>query len=115
MNINQRVNLIIEKLSSSKTAFSQATGISTVILSHINSGRNKVSLSACESIFKTYPTINAEWLLLGVGSMYKTGHTSSEIERLKNAIDQLEEEVSRYQISLTTKVRFLKEEIKKMR
>ncbi|MDB4173797.1 hypothetical protein N9811_03235 [Bacteroidia bacterium] len=111
MDINQRVNLIVENLSASKTAFSQATGISTVILSHISSGRNKVSLSACESILKTYPTINAEWLVLGVGSMYKIGHTSSEIERLKNLVTRLEEEVSRYQISLTHKIRSIKEEI----
>ena len=69
MSINKRVEQLVEKTSTSKSAFSIATGISTVILSHISSGRNKVSLTAVEQMLKAFPSVSSDWLVLGKGSM----------------------------------------------
>ena len=72
MSINKRVVQLIEKTSVSKAAFSEATGISTVILSHISSGRNKVSLTTVEQILKAYSNVSAKWLIFGQGSIFES-------------------------------------------
>lgn len=82
MNINQRVMFIIDKVAVSKAAFSKQTGISAVILFHINSGRNKVSLSTVEAILKAYPNVSAEYLILGVGNHFKLDELAQKEEIL---------------------------------
>lgn len=104
MNINNRVEQLIKKTSISKSAFSKTTGISTVILSHISSGRNKVSLTAVEQILNAYPKINAEWLLLGKGQMFKDGLETEMTDLLEHQIEQLAEELERFQKSAKSKL-----------
>lgn len=76
---------LVEKVSTSKAAFSKATGISSVILSHIGSGRNKVSLTAVIQLLENYPNINAEYLLLGKGPAFK----SSDSDKLNNLLQSI--------------------------
>ncbi|MGB1038877.1 MAG: hypothetical protein ACPGYY_09545, partial [Bacteroidia bacterium] len=90
MGINKRVVQLIESTTSSKSAFSTATGISTVILSHISSGRNKVSLTAVEQILKAFPNVNADWLILGKGAMLKDSVSSSITSQLQEDISSIE-------------------------
>ena len=80
MDINKRFLFYVDKVANSKAAFSKTTGISSVILSHIGSGRNKVSLTAVIQILEAYPSINAEYLLLGKGSPFKTTDSNKIIE-----------------------------------
>ena len=40
---------------------------------HILSGRNHASYDFIKKILERYPRINAEWLILGQGAMYKAG------------------------------------------
>lgn len=108
MSINQRVETLIKKTTLSKTAFSKATGISTVILSHISSGRNKVSLSAVEQILIAYPKINAEWLLLGKGPLFKDSLETDTTELLSHQLTQLADEMERFQKSATSKINALR-------
>ncbi len=96
MSINNRVGQIIKKTTISKSAFSKATGISTVILSHISSGRNKVSVTAVEQILTAYPKVNAEWLLLGKGQMFKDGIDTETTDMLQYQIQHLSEELERF-------------------
>mgnify|MGYP001101868655 CR=1 FL=1 len=86
MNINQRVEQLIQKIAQNKAGFSVATGISTVILSHIGSGRNKVSLSAVEQILIAYPQVSPEWLILGKGNMFKEMKDTRELDRIKSEV-----------------------------
>ena len=104
MGINKRVVLLIDKTTNSKTAFSQATGISTVILSHISSGRNKVSLTAVEQILKAFPKINAEWLILGKGQMFSDGLDSTITNQLFDNIEELESEIERFKKATELKI-----------
>lgn len=89
MSINSRVVQLIDKTAGSKSSFSKATGISNVILSHISSGRNKVSLTAVEQILTSYPDVNAEWLILGKGSMFKQGPELSKEADLLRIIEEM--------------------------
>ena len=89
MSINKRVVQLIEKTSVSKAAFSEATGISTVILSHISSGRNKVSLTTVEQILKAFNNVNAKWLIFGQGSMFESKDNSNKFDELDQQIKRL--------------------------
>lgn len=111
MGINKRVVQLIESTSSSKAAFSAATGISTVILSHISSGRNKVSLTAVEQILKAFPNVNADWLVLGNGSMLKDGISNSVSSQLEEEISLLETEIIHFQKSAQRKIEMIKKTI----
>jgi hypothetical protein len=111
MSINKRVETLIEKTSNSKSDFSKATGISTVILSHISSGRNKVSLTAVEQILKAFPSINAEWILMGKGQMYKDGLENEIAEELNSALILLEDEYKRNAKSVESKILVLRRTI----
>lgn len=73
MDINDRYMKLVDSVSSSRAEFSKRTGISSVILSHIGSGRNKVSLTAVISLLENYDDINPEYLLLGKGKPFKEG------------------------------------------
>ncbi len=61
--------LMSENLSSSK--FAEIVGVQRSSISHILSGRNKPSLDFLQKILSTFPTINADWLIIGKGEMLK--------------------------------------------
>jgi len=111
MSINKRVEQLVEKTSRSKSAFSIATGISTVILSHISSGRNKVSLTAVEQILKAFPSVSSDWLVLGKGSMFKDALEDDKASELQDNLDAIEQETQRYIKSVESKINKMKETI----
>ena len=115
MSINNRVVQLIGKTTNSKSSFSQATGISAVILSHISSGRNKVSLTAVEQIIKSFPSVNAEWLILGKGQMFKDGIDAGASEQLEYDLNQLELELQRHRKSVDSKIESLKTAISELK
>lgn len=82
MDINQRFNLLIDKVATSRSEFSKRTGLSTVILSHISSGRNKVSLKAVECMLEAYPMINPDYLITGKGPQFKDSNSFPKEELL---------------------------------
>jgi hypothetical protein len=111
MSINKRVELLISKTSNSKSDFSKATGISTVILSHISSGRNKVSLTAVEQIIKAFPSVNADWMITGKGQMFRDGLDNDVAIELESNLLLLEEEYKRNSKSMESKILSLKSTI----
>ena len=62
--------LTSENLSSSK--FAEIVGVQRSSISHILSGRNKPSLDFLQKILSNFPTINADWLIIGKGEMLKS-------------------------------------------
>ena len=115
MSINKRVVQLIDKTSVSKAAFSEATGISAVILSHISSGRNKVSLKAVEQILKAYSNVNAKWLILGQGSMFESKDEVSKYNELDNQLNRLKNDVEFYNSQLGEQVNTLQRLLKKVK
>jgi transcriptional regulator with XRE-family HTH domain len=61
--------LTSENLSSSK--FAEIVGVQRSSISHILSGRNKPSLDFLQKILSNFPAINADWLIIGKGEMFK--------------------------------------------
>ncbi|MCH1472808.1 MAG: helix-turn-helix domain-containing protein [Bacteroidia bacterium] len=115
MSINKRVVQLIEKTSVSKAAFSEATGISTVILSHISSGRNKVSLTAVEQILKAFSNVSAKWLIFGQGSMFESQDDISKYNELDKQLNRLKSDVEFYNNQLGEQVTILQKLLKKLK
>ena len=66
--------MLVEKLTA--TQFAAEIGIKTPTLSHILSGRNNPSLDVLKKILERYRTISSDWLILGVGQMYRVSRQS---------------------------------------
>ena len=60
-------------------------GVQRSGISHILSGRNNPSFDFLQKILGRFPKINAEWLILGKGSMYKA--TEAKLSELFSNIE----------------------------
>jgi transcriptional regulator with XRE-family HTH domain len=58
-----------QQLSSAK--FAEMIGVQPSSVSHILSGRNNPGFDFIQKILRSYPSLNAEWLILGKGDMLK--------------------------------------------
>jgi transcriptional regulator with XRE-family HTH domain len=75
--MKERVLKIIKQSGLSPTKFAEEIGVQPSAISHIMSGRNNPSYEFIIKILKKYPRINAEWLLMGNGAMYKSIYQTS--------------------------------------
>ena len=89
--VNARVQRLIDKVALNRSEFSDKTGISTVVISHICSGRNKVSLAAIQQILKAYPEISADYLISGSGGMFREDNQRSQ--QLNQSLKDLRESI----------------------
>ncbi|MBR9859607.1 helix-turn-helix transcriptional regulator [bacterium] len=109
-DINLRVQKIIDQVASSKAEFSQKTGISAVVLSHISSGRNKVSLAAVQQILKAYPDISPDYLVMGKGPIFLE-KDNEMVLRLEQSLLQLKNTAYQQQKSFISHIDNLLNEI----
>lgn len=61
--------LDLEQLSPSK--FADIIGVQRSSVSHVISGRNNPSYDFIQKTLKAFPGLNADWLILGKGTMYE--------------------------------------------
>lgn len=71
MAIKDRIKQIIEIEDMTHSDFAKALGVQRSNISHLLAGRNKPSVDFCQKLLKRFKNINADWLLLGEGSMFK--------------------------------------------
>ena len=57
----------LESLKSSELA--DNIGVNRATISHILSGRNKPSIDFLQKLLHSYPDLNANWLITGIGYM----------------------------------------------
>ena len=67
----ERIEKVIDKEGLNATQFAAEIGIKSPTLSHILNGRNNPSLDVLKRILDRYRTISSDWLILGVGPMYR--------------------------------------------
>ena len=84
--MNARLKQFLEMESLSPARFCEMMGIQRSGLSHLLSGRNNPSFEFIQKMLSTFPTINADWLLLGKGKPYKEFSTASEPTREKQGV-----------------------------
>lgn len=66
-----RIEKIMEKEDLNATRFAAEIGVKSPTLSHILNGRNNPSLDVLKKILNRYRNISSDWLILGVGPMYR--------------------------------------------
>ncbi|HEY4786238.1 MAG TPA: helix-turn-helix transcriptional regulator [Bacteroidales bacterium] len=69
--MKDRINKFLNQEGLSATKFADEIGVQRSSVSHILSGRNNPSFEFIQKILIHYKNLNADWLLLGNGSMYK--------------------------------------------
>lgn len=69
--IKARILSMMEELEMSPSAFADQANISRSALTHISSGRNKVSLDMINKVVQGFDDWNEEWILFGKGPRRK--------------------------------------------
>lgn len=71
MNERNRIEQLIEAENMTAKQFAQEVGIQAGTISNIMSGRNNPSLEVLQRVLNRFRTVSSDWLILGVGSMYR--------------------------------------------
>ena len=74
----KRIRAIQEGEKLTMSEFAKEIGKSAATITNIFKGRNKPSIDLLQSILDRFRVINPEWLLMGVGPMYRQKSNSTE-------------------------------------
>lgn len=80
--MENRILKVIDNSGLTASEFALKVGIQSAQISHIKSGRNKVSLEIVQRILANFDEINPDWLILGKGEMYR--NSTKTIENQEN-------------------------------
>ena len=76
--MKEKLEYLLREKQLTATSLARLLEIQPSGISHIMSGRNKPSFDLVVKILSAFPDINPDWLLQGVGSMYKDGFGGKE-------------------------------------
>ncbi|MCR9227163.1 MAG: helix-turn-helix domain-containing protein [Flavobacteriaceae bacterium] len=79
-----RIEVVIEYLEMSVSAFADEIGVQRSSMSHLLNGRNKPSLDFIMKLVDTYPEVGLDWLLRGKGSFPSKEDAGDELIPQKN-------------------------------
>lgn len=99
--INKRVLAFMDANMLSKNRFAQELSVSLPLITHLVSGRNRPGLDILQKMLTIYPQINPDWLLNGLGTMYREAvkqvDLNAEIAEIQLVAKQLEIEWQKLQ------------------
>lgn len=72
MNERERIDAVRKSMNLSARQFAEEIHVRPGTISNMMSGRNNPSLEVMKRIMERYPTLNPEWLISGVGDMWRT-------------------------------------------
>ena len=78
MDEKERIEKVMESEGLSSSIFAAEIGIQGSTLSHILNGRNNPSLDVLKKVLNRFRTISSDWLILGIGSMYRNSAQSHQ-------------------------------------
>lgn len=90
-----RIEKIMDEEGLNASQFASEIGIKSPTLSHILNGRNNPSLDVLKRILDRYRTISSDWLILGVGPMYR-GIKQPQTLSLFDENNEIQRESDRY-------------------
>jgi transcriptional regulator with XRE-family HTH domain len=79
--MKDRILKIITHLGFTASRFADEIGVQRSGISHILSGRNQPSYDFIVKMMKRFPEINLEWLILGKGTLMKSGKTEETSQK----------------------------------
>ena len=74
----ERLQMLMQTEEMSAKDFAAEVGIAPSTMSNILNGRNKPSLDVMQRVLNRFRLISPEWLILGVGTMYKSKQAGQE-------------------------------------
>lgn len=77
MNERERVETIMRCYNLTPSQFADKSGIQRASVSHILSGRNKLSLDIVLKIHDSFPAVDLEWLMTGIGVVPTIQHDTT--------------------------------------
>jgi plasmid maintenance system antidote protein VapI len=91
-DLQNRIEILIDKFELQPSAFADKCGIKRPLMSHILSGRNKASLQVVMQILEEFTNVNTDWLIFGNGDMLKDAkftpnNTSESVSLSKSTSD----------------------------
>ena len=72
MNERERIEQVMKSMNLSARQFAAEIRVQPGTISNMMAGRNNPSLEVMRRIMERYTTLNPEWLILGVGEMWRT-------------------------------------------
>ena len=81
--MEQRLQLFLQMEQLTQSQFADKMGIQRSGVTHLLSGRNKPSYEFITRMLQAYPSLNAEWLLLGKGKPYKDSSVVPDIQTIE--------------------------------
>ena len=78
-----RIKKWIDNKGLKSSSFADEIGVNRATVSHILSGRNKPSVNFIDKMVRSFPDLNANWLVVGDGFMRKSDNVK-EVLKLKN-------------------------------
>jgi predicted transcriptional regulator len=91
--LEKRILEVFQYSKLSRMEFAERLKISNAVISHISSGRNKASMELIINLLNSFPEIDTNWLIKGVGDMLggnelKLKETAAEA--IKRSVQDLE-------------------------
>jgi len=83
--MKDRIRQIMEQEQLSPSAFADKLQLGRAVVSHILNGRNNPSLDVVTRILSQMNYINPDWLITGVGNMYKNENPNQINSTLHNS------------------------------
>ncbi len=74
--MRERIVELMSVMNMSPSRFGATIGVKAANMSHILSGRNNPSLDFAQNILRAFPDVNTDWLILGIGNMFRDGENS---------------------------------------
>lgn len=100
--MKDRLNKVLNHLGLTATRMADEIGVQRSGISHILSGRNQPGYDFIVKLLTRFPDINAEWLLLGKGTLLKDKEPVTESKSIQ---DHLTETVRQPDLFSTTQTR----------
>lgn len=78
MDEMERLQMIMQKEELNAKDFALEVGISAATMSNILNRKNKPSLEVLQKVLGRFRMVSSDWLILGVGTMYKLKQDATE-------------------------------------
>lgn len=81
VTIYQRIMSILENKQLSVNALSKMVNMSQTTLNTQLKGERTLSANVVAKVLETFPEVSSEWVMRGVGSMYRKEESAGEVEK----------------------------------
>jgi transcriptional regulator with XRE-family HTH domain len=100
--INERLMMLITHFTKGrKNAFADLVGISNQALGELTIGRQGTpSFKLLQGILKAFPAVDAEWLVMGRGPMFRGGEDLSAPLTTEDRLQAIEAEIAQIRSTL---------------